>query len=51
MLLVLANCSSSPATIEPGSVPALEGSEVLLPTHGPSYSLTLQAWESRVHRL
>ena len=49
-LLVLANCSSSPATIEPGSVPPLEGSEVLLPTHGSSYSLTLQPWESRVHR-
>ena len=27
------------------------GSEVLLPTHGTSYALTLQPWESRVHRL
>ncbi len=49
-LLVLANCSSSPATIEAGSVPELEGSEVLLPTHGASYALTLQPWESRIHR-
>jgi oligo-1,6-glucosidase len=50
ILLVLANCSSSPATIEAGSVPELEGSEVLLPTHGASYALTLQPWESRIHR-
>jgi oligo-1,6-glucosidase len=51
VLLVLANCSSAPVTLEPGAVPALEGSQVLLPTHGSSYSSTLQPWESRVHRL
>ncbi len=50
VLLVLANCSSSPATVDAGSVPALDGSEVLLPTHGTSYALTLQPWESRIHR-
>jgi oligo-1,6-glucosidase len=51
VLLVLANCSSAPATIEPGLVPDLAGSQVLVPTHGPSYDLTLRPWESRVHRL
>jgi oligo-1,6-glucosidase len=51
VLLVLANCSSSPATVPAGAVPDLAGSEVLLPTHGTSHSLTLQPWESRIHRL
>jgi oligo-1,6-glucosidase len=50
VLLVLANCSSAPVTLEPGAVPALEGSHVLLPTHCSSYSSTLQPWESRLHR-
>ena len=51
VLLVLANCSSAPTTLDPGAVPDLRGSEVLLPTHGASYSLVLQPWESRIHRL
>lgn len=50
-LLVLANCSSTPATVDPGELPVLDGSEILLPTHGASYTLTLQPWESRLHRL
>jgi len=51
MLLVLANCSSSPVTVPPGAVPDLSGSEVLLPTHEPPYGLDLRTWESRVHRI
>jgi oligo-1,6-glucosidase len=50
-LLVLANCSSAPAAIEPGSVPDLSGSEVLLPTHDASSDLLLRPWESRIHRI
>lgn len=50
-LLVLANCSSTPAGVRADAVPALARSEVLLPTHGMSHSLTLQPWESRIHRL
>jgi oligo-1,6-glucosidase len=50
-LLVLANCSSQAAVVDAGSVPDLAGSEVLLPTHGESWSLALQPWESRIHRL
>jgi oligo-1,6-glucosidase len=45
MLVVLANCSSAPATIPADVVPDLAGSEVLLPTHGTSYDLTLRPWE------
>jgi len=51
VLLVLANCSSAPATIGSEEVPDLAGSEVILPTHGTSYDLSLRPWESRVHRL
>jgi oligo-1,6-glucosidase len=51
VLLVLANVSSAPATIEPGSVPDPTGSDVLLATHDPSTDLTLRPWESRIHRL
>jgi oligo-1,6-glucosidase len=51
MLLVLANCSSFAATVPTGALPDLAGSEVLLPTHGASYDLTLRPWESRIHRL
>jgi oligo-1,6-glucosidase len=50
-LLVLANCSSEPATVDPQTVPPVARSEVLLATHGTSYDLTLRAWESRIHRL
>jgi oligo-1,6-glucosidase len=49
--VVRANVSSAPATVAAGSVPDLTGSEVLLPTHGPSYDLVLRPWESRIHRL
>ena len=49
VLLVLANCSSTAATVDTGDLPPLDGSEVLLPTHGTSYALTLQPWESRIH--
>ncbi len=51
VLLVLANCSSEPADVDPAAVPELSGSEVLLATHAAPYDLTLRPWESRVHRL
>ncbi len=51
VLLVLANWSSEPATIDSEDVPELTGSEVLLPTHPPPYGPTLRPWESRIHRL
>jgi oligo-1,6-glucosidase len=51
VLMVLANCSSRPASVDPGAIPDVTGSEVLLPSHGPSYDLRLRPWESRIHRL
>ena len=42
VLVVLANCSSAPARIEPGDgARTSPAREVLLPTHGASYDLTL----------
>jgi len=51
MLLVLANCSSSPVAVPLDAVPDLSGSDVLLPTHAPPYGLDLRPWESRIHRM
>jgi len=57
VLLVLANCSSEKASVEPGAVPDLEGAELLLGTHpvdspgGSGDPGDLRPWESRVYRL
>jgi oligo-1,6-glucosidase len=51
VLLVLANLSGDAVRLAPGDVPALEGGEVLLPTHAPPYGLELRPWESRIHQL
>ena len=51
LLLVLANLSGESVVLDAGDVPELTGSEVLLPTHGPPYELTLRPWESRIHRV
>ena len=50
-LLVLANCSSSPATVSTSDVPDLDGAEVLLATHGTTTGLDLAPWESRIYAL
>ncbi len=49
-LLVLANCSSRSASVNPDDVPDLHGAEPLLTTHGDRDGLDLLAWESRVYR-
>jgi oligo-1,6-glucosidase len=49
-LLVLANCSSRTATVDPRDVPVVAGADLLLATH-PGEGLDLQPWESRVYRL
>jgi len=51
VLLVIANCSSRPASVPPDAVPALAGAEVLLATHADSMSLELEPWESRIYLL
>jgi oligo-1,6-glucosidase len=52
-LLVLANCSSQPVSVDPAGVPDVVGAELLLGTHATTAadSLDLAAWESRVLRL
>ncbi len=49
VLLVLANCSSTPVALDP-AVPSTEGAELLLGTHGTG-SGDLAPWESRLLRL
>ena len=50
-LLVLANCSSTQATVAADELPELDGASVLLATHGDASGLTLQPWESRIYQL
>ena len=50
-LLVLANCSSAPATARPDDLPDLAGADLLLATHPGREGLDLEPWESRVYRL
>jgi oligo-1,6-glucosidase len=50
-LLVVANCSSSPAVASAGALPDLEGVELVVATHEGRRDLTLEPWESRVYRL
>ncbi|NUR09943.1 MAG: alpha-glucosidase [Nocardioidaceae bacterium] len=48
VLLVLANCSSTPATLDDGGLPDLSGAELLLGTHDGGGGTTLAPWESRL---
>jgi oligo-1,6-glucosidase len=49
VLLVIANCSSQPASVPEDAVPDLTGAEVLLATHANSTALELEPWESRIY--
>ncbi len=52
VLLVLANCSSRGASVDPVDLPELDGARLLLGTHGEATSVaTLQPWESRIYML
>jgi len=51
VLLVLANCSSRPATVPADDVPDREDATVLLATHADGRPDELAPWESRVYRL
>ncbi|MFT3862476.1 alpha-glucosidase [Micropruina sp.] len=51
VLLVIANCSSTPAELPPGALPNLDQAMLLLGTHPDSAGGTLAPWESRVLRL
>jgi oligo-1,6-glucosidase len=50
-LLVLANFSSSAATVDAAALPDLDGASVVLATHPETESLSLAPWESRIYRL
>ena len=49
-LLVIANCSSTPAELPP-RLPALDGAELVLGTHPDAATGRLAPWESRLLRL
>ena len=51
ILMMIANCSSDPASVPPDAIPDLSGARVLLTTHGDSTSLELEPWESRIYLL
>ena len=52
VLLVVANCSSSPVSVTPSDVPDVAEAELLLGTHGTSAAgLDLAPWESRIYAL
>jgi oligo-1,6-glucosidase len=50
-LLVLANCSSKPASLSREGLPDAAGADFLLGTHGGRDDLELAPWESRVYLL
>jgi hypothetical protein len=49
VLLVVANFSSSPATVPAGALPDVTGAQLLLSTHAGPASAELAPWESRIH--
>jgi len=51
LLLVVANCSSEPTTVDAGDLPDLAGAALLLATHPGREGLDLLPWESRVLEL
>ena len=50
-LVVVANCSSEPVTVDAADLPDLAAATVLLATHPGREGLDLLPWESRVHEL
>ena len=47
-LLLVANCSSRPATVPAGAFPDVSGAQLLLATHGDRRGADLEPWESRI---
>ena len=50
-VVLVANCSSTPATVPAGSVPDVSGARLLLATHGDRRGADLEPWESRLFLL
>ena len=51
VLLVLANCSSTPVELPLHDLPSLDGAELVLGTHADAAPAALAPWESRILRL
>jgi oligo-1,6-glucosidase len=49
VLVMVANCSSQPAVVPPGSLPDVTGARLLLSTHAGAATAELAPWESRLH--
>jgi oligo-1,6-glucosidase len=49
VLLMVANCSSRPATVPAGALPDVTGARQLISTHPGAASAELAPWESRAH--
>jgi oligo-1,6-glucosidase len=49
VLVMIANCSSEPATVPADAIPEVSGAELLLATHTDNATLDLQPWESRIY--
>jgi oligo-1,6-glucosidase len=49
VLVMVADCSSHPVAVPPGSLPDVTGARLLLSTHPGAASAELQPWESRIH--
>jgi oligo-1,6-glucosidase len=51
VLVVMANCSSTPVNVPGDALPDLGRAQLLLATHGDAGSLRLLPWESRIYLL
>jgi oligo-1,6-glucosidase len=51
VLVVTANCSSTPVDVPGDALPDLGRARLLLATHGDTGSLRLLPWESRIYLL
>ncbi len=49
VLVVIANCSSTPVTVTPDAVPDVSSARLLLATHPGVTGLDLAPWESRIY--
>jgi oligo-1,6-glucosidase len=49
VLVMIANCSSKPASVPQDALPDVSGADLLLTTHHDSASPELEPWESRIY--
>ena len=49
VLVMVANCSSTPATVPDGALPDVSSAQLLLATHPGATGWELAPWESRIY--